>query len=230
MKIQGLQKLTLLDFPGKMACTLFTGGCNFQCPFCQNGELVFHTGQQSQITQEELYHFLEKRRSLLDGVCISGGEPLMHPEIEELAKKVKEKGFAVKIDTNGSYPQRLIKMVREGLVDYVAMDIKNAQDKYAQTAGVANLDLSPILQSVAFLLSDQIDYEFRTTVVKEFHTIGDFEKIGDWLKGARRYFLQQFVDSDCVIQAGLHACSLEEMKAFQAVLSPQIPHTYIRGI
>ena len=229
MEIQGLQKLTLLDYPGKVACTVFFGGCDMRCPFCHNGELV--TGPAPAVMDgTELLSFLKKRRGLLDGVCITGGEPLLRPGLEELLGAVKALGFSVKLDTNGARPGPLRALVEGGLVDYVAMDIKNSPDRYPATAGVPGLDLGPIRESAAFLLSGAVDYEFRTTVVREFHDEESFRAIGPWLAGARAYFLQSFVDRDTVLCPGLHPCSREELEGFLELLRPFIPAAALRGV
>ncbi len=199
MKINGFQKLTLLDYPEKMACIIFTTGCNFRCPFCHNASLVTHIDDSLTYTEEEIFSYLEKRRGLLEGVCISGGEPLLQPDIEEFIVKVKELGYLVKLDTNGSFPDKLIALVNKGLVDYVAMDIKNCKEKYSQTAGVSNFKIEDIEKSVGFLLKGTVGYEFRTTVAEGLHTVEDIEKIADWLSGAKKYFLQNFTDSGDII-------------------------------
>ena len=229
MDIQGLQKLTLLDYPGKVACTVFLGGCNLRCPFCHNGELVLTPGP-ALMNLEELLTFLDRRRGLLDGVCITGGEPLLRPELPRLLEAVKEKGFLLKLDTNGGFPRALEDVIRRGLVDYVAMDIKNSPDRYPETAGVPGLDVEPYRESAALLLEGRVDYEFRTTVVRELHNEDSFRAIGPWLKGARRYFLQAFVDRDTVLSPGLHPCSREEMEVFAALVRPFIPQVELRGV
>lgn len=228
--IYGIQKLTLLDFPGKTACTVFTGGCNFRCPFCHNADLVLTTRQPSLWDEQQLLDFLAKRRGLLDGVCVTGGEPLLQQDLENLMTEIHQMGFAVKLDTNGSFPERLRHLVERGLVDYVAMDIKNAPKRYAETVGLPAIDLSPICESIAFLLSGAVPYEFRTTVVQELHTAREILAIGDWIKGADAYFLQGFVDSGRLLSDGLHAVPKDEMERFQALLQNTVPHTQLRGI
>ncbi len=229
MEIMGVQKLTLLDYPGKVACTLFTGGCNFRCPFCHNKDLV--VGQAApEMAMDEVVRFLRKRAGLLDGVCISGGEPLLHAELEELLVMIRQLGYQIKLDTNGSQPQFLKALIAKHLVDYVAMDIKNAPDKYGQTIGLPDFDLSPVEESAAFLLNGTVDYEFRTTVVKELHQASDFVQIGQWIKGAKRYFLQGFIDSGNLLTEGLSGCTTAEMQGFQAVLLPLVPQTQLRGV
>lgn len=221
--------MTLLDYPGKVACTVFLGGCDFRCPFCHNGTLV-DGSVPAELDDGALLTFLKKRRGLLDGVCVTGGEPLLRPDLEQLLCAIKELGFLVKLDTNGTHPGRLKELVERGLADYVAMDVKNGPAQYARTAGVPGLDLGAVRESVAFLLSGVVDYEFRTTVVKEFHDADSFREIGPWLAGAKRYVLQSFVDRDTVLCPGLHACSRVELETFAAVLRPFVPAVELRGI
>lgn len=185
MMISGLQKLTLLDFPQKVACTVFLGGCNLRCPFCQNGEIL--DGRTAGMTEDDFFAFLKKRQKILDGVCVSGGEPLLHEGIFSFIEKIRALGYAVKLDTNGTFPVRLKRLVQEKLIDYVAMDIKNSPKKYARTAGTA-VDLENIRESAAFLMESDFDYEFRTTVVAKYHRAEDFIAIGEWLRGAKKYF------------------------------------------
>lgn len=230
IKLFGLQKLTLLDYPHKMASTIFTGGCNMRCPFCHNKDLVFLNENTAQISTENILSFLEKRKNILEGVCISGGEPLLSKSIEPLLKDIKNLGYSIKLDTNGSFPNRLKELVDKGLIDYVAMDIKNCLDKYPQTVGIKDFDVSPILQTVSYLMENHIPYEFRTTVVKEFHELDDFIKIGKWLKNADAYYLQHFEDNNHTIKNGLHAYDKEEMIKFQKALIPYIKNTNLRGL
>lgn len=229
MNIQGLQKLTLLDYPGLMACTLFTGGCNFRCPFCHNAGLIAPK-PEAVMSEDDVLAFLRKRSGLLDGICLTGGEPLLQPDLGDFLQKVRSLGYKIKLDTNGSQPQALKKLVAENLVDYVAMDIKNAPDKYDKTIGLVSYDWYTIKESAAFLLSGAVDYEFRTTVVQELHEADDFVQIGQWLRGAKRYYLQSFVDSEQVLSKGLHSPTLAQMKLFQTVVSPFIPQTMLRGV
>lgn len=230
MNISGLQKMTLLDYPQKIAATVFTCGCNFRCPFCHNASLVLHTDKAQNIAEEDFFNFLLKRKGLLDGVCVSGGEPLLQSDIAEFVSKIKSMGFLVKLDTNGSFPARLKELVGNGLIDYVAMDIKNSPAGYARTAGTAEDVISKINESVAFLLADNIEYEFRTTVVKHFQTKEDFLAIGKWIKGAKRYFLQDFVDTGDLIQPGLQGVERTELEAFAAIVAEDVPSVRIRGI
>lgn len=230
LKIFGMQKLTLLDYPGKLASTLFAGGCNFRCPFCQNADLVFLPEDLSEINSEDLNHFLKQRQSTLDGICISGGEPLLHEELEPFLKNLKKLGYKVKLDTNGSYPKLLKKYVDAGYIDYVAMDIKNAKERYAETIGLEVFDLTPIEESIDFLINGKIDYEFRTTVVKDFHGIQEIESMAEWLKDAKAYYLQAFVDSERVIQSGLNGYDAEEMQQLCKAARKFVPNTQVRGL
>lgn len=230
MHIQGLQKLTLLDYPGQTACTIFLAGCNFRCPFCHNAPLVVHVDPADDIPEEEVLAFLRKRARVLDGVCITGGEPLLAPELEDFMRKVKEIGYLVKLDTNGSHAERLRFLVEQGLVDYVAMDIKNTPEKYAMTVGIEGYSPDNVIRSADYLMRGTIPYEFRTTVVREFHKRADFEEIGRWLKGAERYYLQGFVDSGNLIQPGLRGYTREIMEQALVIVRKYIPAAQIRGM
>ena len=230
MLINGFQKLTILDYPSKVACIVFTPGCNFRCPFCHNASLVTHIDKETYIDVDEVLSYLKKRQGLLDGVVITGGEPLLHEGIEDFIAEIKSLGYSVKLDTNGSFPEKLISIVEKGLVDYVAMDIKNSKDKYGETIGVSDFDISPIEQSVEFLLQGKVDYEFRTTVVKNFHTLDDIQDIVVWFKGAHKYFLQNFVDSGDLISGGLEPVSALLLKEMKEKSSEFIPTVEIRGI
>lgn len=230
MMICGLQKLTLLDFPDRLACTVFTGGCNMRCPFCHNALLVQAPQQQPQISQQELLAFLQKRQGVLDGVCFTGGEPLLQSDLADLILRVRDLGFAVKLDTNGMLPQRLQPLLEQGLLDYVAMDIKNALPRYAETAGLAHMDTAPIEQSVRLLQQSGIAYEFRTTVVQELHTPQDLLEIGQWLKGSPRYFLQNFVASENTMVDGLQPWPEQQLRDMVTQLQPFFDTVGLRGI
>lgn len=229
MRIDGLQTLTLLDYPGKVACTVFTSGCNMRCPFCHNASLV--CGEVPPFMEkEEFFAFLKKRTGVLDGVCVTGGEPLLQEGLIPFLLEVKEKGFATKLDTNGLLHDRLRAVVEAGAVDYVAMDIKNCKARYAETAGVPGLDLAPIEKSVQFLMEGSVDYEFRTTVVKELHNKADFDEIGRWLKGAKRYFLQSFKDSGDILSPGLSPMEKADLLEIRDRLRAEIPGVELRGV
>ena len=235
MNIQGLQKLTLLDYPDHMACTIFTGGCNFRCPFCHNGDLVLHSsvnqGVSPSLSHHELFSFLEKRQGILDGVCITGGEPLLQPDLEEWIRQIRDLGYLVKLDTNGSFPQKLSHLLEQGLIDYVAMDIKNCKERYRETAGLLDsYDLTPIEDSIKLLMGGNVPYEFRTTIVREYHRPQDVVSIAQWIAGARQYYLQGFVGSENVIKRGLHGLDPVEMDALVPLISPYVTSVKVRGL
>lgn len=230
MRICGLNKTTLLDFPGKVAATIFVGGCNFRCPFCHNGSLVLRAAEQPEISQEEILKFLKKRQGILDGVCVTGGEPTLYPELENLLAEIRSLGYAIKLDTNGSRPQILKALVSKGLIDKIAMDIKTCPERYSVLTGLRYPDLNAIKESVDFLLSETLDYEFRTTVVKELHSEEDFIQIGQWIKGAKAYYLQAYKDSAEVLQPGFSSYTFEELDHFRSILQKTIPVVGIRGI
>ncbi len=228
MKISGLQKLTLLDYPGKMACTVFTYGCNFRCPFCHNALLVTEENSDN-ISEDEFFAFLKKRQGILDGVCISGGEPTLQKDLAEFIGKIKAMGYAVKLDTNGSQPQVLRKLISENLLDYVAMDIKNSPAKYSLTCS-CEVNMADIKESVSLIIGSGIEHEFRTTTVRELHSAEDFAQIADWLEGNSRYFLQHFEDSGNLIGDNLSALSKDEMTAFAESMRSKLPNVAIRGV
>ena len=230
VKIYGMQKLTLLDYPGKMAATLFTGGCNFRCPFCHNRSLVFLNEQDGEIDKDIIFDYLSLRKKMLDGVCITGGEPLLHEGIEDFIKSIKELGLLVKLDTNGSNFEKLEKLVSNKLVDYVAMDIKNVKGEYTRTIGLNDYDLSEVERCVDYLKQGHVDYEFRTTLVKEFHENVDFSEIGRWLNGARNYYLQNFEDNGTCIESGLHSLDINKIREIRDILKPYIENVSIRGL
>ncbi len=213
-----------------MACTVFTGGCNFRCPYCHNRSLVFLNENDGEITTSDILDYLESRKKILDGVCISGGEPLLHKGIRSFIRKVRELGMLVKLDTNGSNYDALKELIDEGLVDYVAMDIKQYPAKYHRTIGVENIDLKEIEKSKELLLMGKVEYEFRTTVVKEFHEVKDFTEIGKWIKGARRYYLQNFEDHGTCIQSGLSEVGLEVLEQMKETVRPYVQEVEIRGV
>lgn len=229
MIIQGFQKTTLLDFPGKVAATVFTGGCNFRCPFCHNASLVTHIKPEEAISEDEVLSFLNKRKKILDGVCITGGEPLLQPDLEAFCQKIREIGLAIKLDTNGSRPKELTRLIDRGLVDYIAMDIKNCREKYALTCGLKDFP-DGVEESVALIMSCEIPYEFRTTVTKELHAPADIKALTQWIKGAPRYFLQCFTDSGDLIGTGLSAPTQQELDRLLAVAQQQIPSAALRGV
>ena len=229
MHIHGLQKLSMVDFPGKIAATVFTGGCNLRCPFCHNALLVTRLNESPRIDTDEVFRFLRSRRGLLDGVVLTGGEPLLQPDARDFLAQVKDMGFAVKLDTNGCYPRALKQILDAGSVDYVAMDIKNSREKYAATVGIPGFDPAPVEESIRLLMSGKADYEFRTTVCKEFHTAEDIEGIGRWIVGAKRYFLQNFENSGNLIAGNFTGFSEEEIRVLSRCAAPYVEHIGVRG-
>ena len=230
MRICGLQKLAMVDYPDKLAATVFTGGCNLRCPFCHNALLVTRLNESPTLPQEEILSFLASRRKLLDGMVLSGGEPLMQPGVEEFLREVRQLGLSIKVDTNGCYPQALEALLAEGLVDYVAMDIKNSPEKYPLTVGVPNFDLTPVQRSIDLLRGCGIDYEFRTTIVKELHTPQDIVSICQWVGGAPTYALQNFVDSGALISTGLHSPEPLVPEEFAEIARPFFGRVLVRGV
>lgn len=229
MLIKGFQKLTVLDFPGRTACTVFTGGCNFRCPFCHNALLVTEM-DDAYYDESEIFEHLEKRKNVIDGVAVTGGEPLLQKDIERFLYEIKDKGFAVKLDTNGSFPDKLAGILELGLVDYVAMDIKNCPEKYGITVGVENFDIKPVEESIALLKNSGIEYEFRTTVTADFHTGDDIEKAAQWIQGAPRYFLQNFENSGNLIDENCRGVSRDEMRSMLLRARKFVPNTELRGM
>lgn len=227
MLIGGFQKMTMLDYPGKIACTVFTYGCNLRCPFCHNATLVINEAQL--LSEEEIFSYINKRKGILDGVCVTGGEPLLQSDILDFLKKLRETGLLIKLDTNGTYPEKLKESIDKGLVDYVAMDIKTCKENYSKVTDT-KINIEDIEKSVQILLQGRVDYEFRTTVVREMHTREDFEKISQWIKGAKRYFLQCFRDSENLIGNNLSAYTPPELKGFLEVLENNIDEVNLRGI
>lgn len=229
MKIAGLQKLTLLDYPEKIACTVFLPGCNFKCPFCHNASLVTKIDNDNFINETDFFDFLKNRQGILQGVCITGGEPTLQPELADFIKKIKSMSFDVKLDTNGYKPDVLKQLVNDGLVDYVAMDIKNCKEKYPLTVG-CDIELSLIEDSVDFLKMGTVPYEFRTTVVKELHTNEDMKQIAKWLVGTKKYFLQSFIDSGDLISDGFSNYDENTMKTLLKTVKSILPFAQLRGL
>ncbi len=231
MIIKGLQKLTLLDYPGKCAATVFTFGCNLRCPFCHNASLVEkRAGDDYVIDEEEFFTFLDSRKGLLDGVAVTGGEPLLQPDIEDFLRKIKEKGFSVKLDTNGTNPEKLSRLIDEKLVDYAATDIKNCLDKYPLTVGVEDFDVTPIKETVALLLSGKVEYEFRTTVSNELFSEEDFVKISREIAGAEKYYLQAFASSGDILGGDFTTPSKTALEAYARIVSKTVKKVEIRGV
>lgn len=229
MYIEGMQKLTLLDFPGNVACTLFAHGCNLRCPFCHNAGLVVRK-PENRIDENELTEFFNRRKGILDGICLTGGEPLAQKDAIEFLRFLRGFGYKIKLDTNGFYPDVLKQAIDEGLIDYIAMDIKSSRIGYAKAVGVEGIDISPAIESVRIIMESGIDYEFRTTAVKGLHLVSDFEDIGEWIAGAKQYFVQQFIDSGDLISDGYEAFTPEETAKLLAAVRKFVPNAQARGI
>ena len=229
MVIHGLQKMTLLDFPGKVACTIFLGWCDFRCPFCHNWELIDGSAP-AELDDEKLLDFLKKRRGLLEGVAITGGEPMLNKDLPELMRKIRELGYPVKVDTNGNHPEMLRRVIDEKLVDYIAMDVKNSRERYAQTIGLEEFDTSNVEKSIGIIMGSGIEYEFRTTVVEQLHDNDSFKGIGTLIEGAERYFLQKFTDRDTVPFEGLSAPSDDKIREYLETVRPFVKEVQLRGV
>ena len=228
MIIHGLQKMTLVDYPGLVAAILFTGACNFRCPFCQNASLVRNPASEPEIPDEEVFDYLRKRRGMLEGVVVTGGEPTVHPDLLGYMGRLKDIGYKVKLDTNGYRPDVLRAAVEGGYADYVAMDVKNSLTHYSETAGLSHVFTGLIEDSISFLMEDHVPYEFRTTVVHELHSDEDFEEIGQMCSGCRAYFLQTFSDRGDIIQPGFTAPSPEDMERYMGILRKTIGNVSVR--
>lgn len=226
MNFAGLTKLTLQDYPDHTACILFVGGCNMRCPYCHNSQLVTTTGV---ITQQEVLDFLARRNNVLEGVVISGGEPTLHRDLVQFVTTVKAMGYLVKLDTNGSNYRMVRSLVEQHLVDYVAMDIKNSLDNYHATVGV-NFDTTDVANTISYLLHNHVDYEFRTTVVDDFHNSASFDSIGKLVRGATRYYLQMYVDNGSTFCNTLRPPTVLQLQQYRDILSKYVENVYIRGI
>ncbi|WP_113672812.1 anaerobic ribonucleoside-triphosphate reductase activating protein [Vallitalea guaymasensis] len=229
MNIKGFTKTTLLDYPGHIASTIFTGGCNFNCPYCHNGDLVTAHKDMDNITEESILAHIKKRCGIINYICISGGEPTLQPDLISFLQKIKEYPIKIKLDTNGTNPSVIKSAYEKDLIDYIAMDIKNSKDKYALTVD-RKININDIEESVDYIKTCGIDYEFRTTVIKEFHTTHDIVSIGEWLNGSKRFFIQQYVESDKQIKQGFHAHSHETLMNFKNHVEPYFESVSIRGV
>lgn len=229
MNIVGLEKLSLLDYPDHVCCTVFTKGCNMRCPFCHNSDLVLND-EQTTMDESFVYKFLEKRRGLIDGVCITGGEPTLQDDLKEFIQGIKELGYKVKLDTNGLYPNKVIDLIEYDLLDYVAVDIKNSFDKYAMTCGVPNIDIKKIKQTIDYLMQSDIDYEFRTTILRGYHTETDMCKLSEMLSGCKHYYLQKFRKVDSIIDSRCEELSDNEIAMYLSIVREKIPNAEVRGV
>ena len=230
MQIHGFNKLTLLDYPGHLAATIILGGCNMRCPFCHNASLVTRAATVPTIAEDEVLSYLMKRRNILEGICITGGEPTLYPELPLLIAKIKELGYRVKLDTNGTNPAMLKSLAKDHFIDYVAMDIKNSKIKYPITSGNSILNIDFIVESIRFLIDGSLDYEFRTTLVKELHNEEDMHSIGDWIKEAKAYYLQSYQDSDDILSPGYHSHTKDMLSTFVSILEKYIHNVTLRGV
>lgn len=230
MKIYGLNKTTLLDYPGKVAATIFLGGCNFRCPFCQNSSLVLNPSAQPEIPVKEVLSFLKKRKGILDGVCITGGEPTLSPDLPELLQEIRTLGYPIKLDTNGTHPALLKTLTEQNMIQMTAVDIKACPDNYPALCGLVHPELDAVKETVEFLKNGTLDYEFRTTVIRELHSEKDFIEIGQWLTGAKAYYLQAYRDSEEVLQPGFSSYTRKELEHFREMLKRTIPLVELRGI
>jgi pyruvate formate lyase activating enzyme len=230
MQIHGFNKTTLLDYPGHIGATIFLGGCNFRCPFCHNASLVLTPANQPTLPEEEIFKTLNKRKGILEGVCITGGEPTLYPDLIPFIQRIKDMGYLIKLDTNGYNPTTIQELLNKQLIDYIAMDIKNSKEKYNISTGLGGLDTSRITESISLLLTSDIEYEFRTTVVREHHTKEDFISIGKWIQNAKAYYLQPYKDSGDIISPGLSSYTKSELNNFCEMLLPYLKKVKIRGI
>ena len=230
MNICGYQKTTLLDYPGHVAATFFTGGCNFRCPFCHNSDLITYPSSTDNISEEEIFTFLKKRKNILSGICITGGEPTLQPDLAEFIEKVRSYGYKIKLDTNGYRPEVIADLLEKNLLDYIAMDIKAGYSNYVTASGISNLIIKKIEDSVSIIENSGIPYEFRTTVVKELHNETDFQEIADMLSPQSPYFIQSFKDSGNILISGLSSCNNEELNKFLSIVKEKLPNSSLRGI
>ena len=230
MNICGYQKTTLLDYPGHVAATIFTGGCNFRCPFCHNSDLILNPMPSNYISEEEILAFLNKRKNILSGICITGGEPTLHPDLSEFMKKVRSLGYKIKLDTNGYRPEVIADLLNRNLLDYIAMDIKAGHSNYIKVSGISNLNMKNIKKSISLIENAGIPYEFRTTVVKELHSEKDFLEITNMLSKESPYFIQSFKDSGNVLTPGLSSCNIDELNNFLSIVKTKLSNASLRGI
>lgn len=229
MKISGFQKLTLLDFPGRTACTVFTHGCNLRCPFCHNAPLVTRK-DNSEFTEEEFFNYISKRKGIIDGVAITGGEPLLHKDVFDFIARIHDLGFSVKLDTNGFFPSLLYDIIKSGNVSYIAMDIKNTPEKYGATTGIEGISIDNVYKSIDHIIHSGLEYEFRTTAVAEFHNPEDFTVIAEMIEGADVYYIQKFKDSGDLITEGLHPLGDEDMRKCAENARKVLNNVSLRGV
>lgn len=228
MNICGYQKTTLLDYPGHVAATIFTGGCNFRCPFCHNSDLLFKP--TNLISEKEIFAFLKKRKNILSGICITGGEPTLQADLSEFIEKVRSLGYKIKLDTNGYHPEIISDLLNKNLLDYIAMDIKAGYSNYSKVCDINNLNIETIKKSISIIENSGIDYEFRTTVVKELHSEQDFQEISKMISSKSPYYIQSFKDSGNILTPGLSACDIDTLTHYLSMVKKHVPLSSLRGI
>lgn len=229
MLISGIEKFSMVDFGDKISCTVFTPGCNFRCPFCQNGGLVTDAAEQPLLDEEKIFDYLKLRRGLVDAVCVTGGEATLQAGLDEFFARAHELGYITKLDSNGLKPDVIESLLDDGLVDYVAMDIKNSPAKYAMTCGLPRVDLATIERSIRLIMDKAKDYEFRTTIIKEFHTAEDFAAMAQMIKGAKRYYMQKYKDSEGCISHGYTAIEKPEAEEYAKLFEGKVDFVGYRG-
>lgn len=228
MEIYGYQKTTLLDYPGHVAATIFTGGCNFRCPFCHNSDLILNP--TTLIPEEEIFAFLKKRKNILSGICITGGEPTLQPDLSDFIVKVRSLGYKIKLDTNGYLPEIIQDLLNKKLLDYIAMDIKAGYSNYSKVCGIQNFNMDTIKKSISIIENSGIDYEFRTTVVKELHSEQDFQEIIEMISPQSPYYIQSFKDSGNILTPGLSSCNIDTLNHYLSIVKTKIPNSFLRGV
>ena len=230
MNICGYRKTTLLDYPGHVAATVFTSGCNFRCPFCHNSDLVLNASSSNLIPEEELFNFLRKRKNVLSGICITGGEPTLQTDLIEFIKKIRLLDYKIKLDTNGYRPEIISDLLEQNLIDYIAMDIKSGLSNYSRVSGISNINTDTILKSIIIIETSTIEYEFRTTVVKELHSKEDFHEISKMISPKSSYYIQSFKDSGNILTPGLSSCNTETLNEYLSIVKATIPNSFLRGV
>ena len=229
MQLFGMEKLSLVDYDGLVASTIFTGACNFKCGFCHNSPLVTGLSSLAPMSENTVLDYFRTRKNILEGVCISGGEPTLNKDLPEFVEKIKKLGLKVKIDTNGTNPDMIKLLYENGLADYFAMDVKNSPDAYSEIIGVKNFDITPVNKSVEYLMANVPDYEFRTTLIGKYHKEENILGIANWIKGAKKYFLQKFRESENCIIGGLDGVDKQTAERYISILRSYIPNTNLRG-
>lgn len=222
----GIEKLSLVDFDGYISCTLFTSGCNYRCPFCHNSPLI---EEQPSLNMEEILNYLSVRKKMLDAVVITGGEPTLHKELPNVIKQIKDLGYIIKLDTNGTNPKMLKELIDKNLIDYVAMDIKASSNCYSLVTGVINPFLDNIKESINILKTSNINFEFRTTLVKEFHSLDSINEMKELVSGSKKLYLQKFVLRDTCLNQKLHELDLETANTYKSILEEVVEKVTLRG-